>query len=127
MFQLFLRARADKYFKARSPDRDLNTDHQRLLSIAQTLDAAISSAEAEHAGLQARVNDVMGRAAVTIGNDTDEYLWRDPLDNHNQNLLDQQLVAGNQRLDQLAATITHLKFLRTVFKTRFPHFTATAD
>jgi hypothetical protein len=125
MFQLFLRARAD--FRARSLDRDLKADHQRLLSVVQTLDAAINSAEAEHAGLNARMNEVLGRAAVTIGNDTDEYLWRDPRDSQNQNLLDQQLIAGRKRLDQLTTTITHLKFLRTVFKTRFPHFKESAD
>jgi hypothetical protein len=61
----------------------------------------------------------VARAALTLGNDTDEYVSRDPRDNENQTLLGHQIIVGNKRLDQLVEMISHLKFLRTAFRTRF--------
>ena len=87
MFQLFLRARATNYFKARSASRDTETDHARASSIFRSIEDALEAASAEHAGLASRIDDVLARAAVTVGNDSDEYLTRDPEDNHYQNLL----------------------------------------
>jgi hypothetical protein len=46
MFQLFLRARADTFFKAHSPVRDAETDCARIASIASSIDAALRTAEA---------------------------------------------------------------------------------
>jgi hypothetical protein len=53
MFQLFLRARANDYFKARSADRDTETDNARALSIFRSIEDALEAASAEHAGLAA--------------------------------------------------------------------------
>ncbi len=86
MFQLFLRARAhsflnersgEKPFKARSAERDAETDHMRIAPIVAAIDAALSDAEREQAGLNRRVDDALARAAVTFGNGTDEYLERE--------------------------------------------------
>src|ERR1700687_3513736 len=96
MIQLFLRARAhnylrsrlgDQYFRARSAERDAETDRLRVGSILEAIDYALHAAEQEQSGLNRRVEDVLARASVTVGNGTDEYLERDALDSHHQNLM----------------------------------------
>lgn len=135
MFQSFLRARAhtllrtgsgEKPFRARSIERDEETDRQRISGIFAAIEAALSEAEREQAGLSRRVDDVLARASVTFGNGTDEYLDREELDNHHHDLFDIEIENGQRRLRQLATSISHLKFLKTVLLTRFPDFKANA-
>src|SRR5260370_706635 len=87
MFQLFLRARAHNYFKtrlgsqdfkARSADRDAETDRLRVGSILEAIEGALHAAELEQSGLNRRVEDVLARAAATMGDGTDGYLGRGP-------------------------------------------------
>jgi hypothetical protein len=131
MFQLFLRARIHKYFggraterdfKARSAERDAETDRLRVGSILLAIETALTAAEAEQSGLTQRVDDVLARAAVTIGNGADEYLTRDALDSHHQNLFDNEISNGQRRLQQLALSISHFKFLKTATLSRFPDY-----
>jgi hypothetical protein len=131
MFQLFLRARAHNYFrsrlgsqefKARSADRDADTDRSRVGAILEAIEDALRAAELEQAGLGRRVEDVLARAAVTLGNDSDEYLERDPLDSHHQDLFSVEISNGQRRLKELATTISHFKFLKTATLTRFPDY-----
>ncbi len=133
MFQLFLRARAHNYFrtrlgsqdfKARSADRDAETDRVRVTSILEAIESALHAAEQEQSGLGRRVEDVLARAAVTMGNGTDEYLEREPLDSHHQDLFSAEISNGQRRLKELAATITHFKFLKAATLSRFPDFKA---
>jgi hypothetical protein len=121
MFQLFSRARPGT-FNARSTSRDIESDRARILSVFHSITGALEGAEAEHAGLTSRIDAVLARAAVTVGNDTDEYLTRDPRDSHFQNLLGDEIGSGQRRLNELKATIGHLRFLKTVLMTRFPDF-----
>ena len=136
MFQLFLRARAHKYlrprvaeqdFKARSAERDAETDRSRVAAILLGIEAALTAAEAEQLGLNRRVEDVLARAAVTLGNDSDEYLTREPLDSHHQSLFGTEIVNGQRRLQELATTISHFKFLKTATLSRFPDFKPAAS
>ena len=131
MFQLFLRARARKYlrprvaeqdFKARSAERDAETDRSRVAAILLGIEAALTAAEAEQSGLNRRVEDVLARAAVTLGNDSDEYLTREPLDSYHQSLFGTEIVNGQRRLQELATTISHFKFLKTATLSRFPDY-----
>ena len=119
MFQLFLRARAHNYlgtrrkdqnFKARSAERDAETDRSRVGSILEAIEHALHEAEQEQSGLKQRVEDVLARAAVTMGNATDEYLEREPLDSHHQDLFSSEIANGQRRLNELATAITHFKF-----------------
>jgi hypothetical protein len=135
MFQLFLRARAHNYFKnrlgdqefkARSADRDVETDRSRVSSILEAVETALHSAEQEQSGLSRRIEDVLARAAVTMGNGTDEYLEREPLDSHHQDLFSAEIANGQRRLKELATTITHFKFLKTVVLSRFPDYRSSA-
>jgi hypothetical protein len=133
MFQLFLRARAQNYlrsrlgaqdFKARSADRDAETDRSRVVSILTAIEDALHAAEMEQAGLGQRVEDVLARAAVTLGNGTDEYLEREALDSHHQDLFGAEILNGQRRLKELAAAITHFKFVRAAMLSRFPDYRA---
>jgi hypothetical protein len=121
VFQLLSRAQTrSRDFKVRSAVRDVDTDRSRVSSVLGALDSAIGAAEQEQSGLNRRVEDVLARAAVTFGNGTDEYLERDPLDSHHQTLFSNEIANGQRRLDELAATIAHFKFLRAALLSRFP-------
>lgn len=134
MFQsFFLRARAQNYirarlgddsFKARSAERDAETDRQRIGSIVASIEGALEAAENEQAGLSRRVDDVLARAAVTIGNGTDEYLEREALDNHHQDLFTAEMLNGQRRLKELATEIAHFKFVKAAMLSRFPDYKA---
>jgi hypothetical protein len=121
MFQL-LRTRANAAFKARSPNRDIETDATRVASIAQSIDDAIAAAEREWSGLSARVDDVLERAAITSGNASDEYLDRELPEMRQQNYFDNEIANGQRRLEELSQSIKHFKFLRAALKSRFPGF-----
>ena len=131
MFQRFMRAsapnffkrrQADRAFKARSADRDAETDRSRVGSILAAIENALHAAEQEQSGLNQRVEDVLARAAVTLGNGTDEYLERDARDSHHQDLFSAEISNGQRRLKELAAEVTHFKFLKTATLSRFPDF-----
>jgi hypothetical protein len=133
MFQLFLRARANNYvkgrrsdegFRARSAERDAETDRLRVASILATIEAALQAAENEQAGLSRRVDDVLARAAVTFGNGTDEYLEREALDNYHQDLFSAEISNGQRRLKELAGTNAHFKFMKAAVLSRFPDYKA---
>jgi hypothetical protein len=122
MFQRFLKAGSAVYFKARSASRDAETDRARATSIFRSIEDALEGAKAEQIGLKSRIDDALARSAVTLGNDYDEYLTRDPEDNHYQNLLGNEIAEGQRRLNELEATIRHIQFLKTALITRFPDF-----
>jgi hypothetical protein len=133
MFQLFLRARAHNYlkarlghrgFKARSAGRDADTDKSRVGAILAAIEDALQAAEREKSGLNRRVEDVLARAAVTMGNGADEYLEREPLDSHHQDLFSSEISNGQRRLKELAATISHFRFLKAAMLSRFQDFKA---
>ncbi|MBR0750778.1 hypothetical protein JQ604_01110 [Bradyrhizobium jicamae] len=128
MFQLFLRARTrDEGFRARSPERDAETDRNRIGAIVAAIETALHEAEHEQSGLARRVDDVLARAAVTIGNGTDEYLEREALDNHHQDLFDAEILNGQRRLKELATEIAHFKFMKAAVLSRFPEFKPAAN
>ncbi len=91
-------------------------------SILEAIENALIAAEQEQSGLNRRVEDVLARAAVTLGNGTDEYLEREPLDTHHQDLFSVEISNGQRRLKELATTITHFKFLKAAMLSRFPDF-----
>jgi hypothetical protein len=129
MFQLFLRARlhnlitgklGDEGFRARSRERDAETAQSRVESILAAIESALGASEREQAGLSRRVDDVLARAAVTIGNGTDEYLERDARDSRHQDLFDAEIMNGQRRLKELATEISHFRFLKAAVLSRFP-------
>jgi hypothetical protein len=127
MVNLFLRARARNYFRARSVARDAETDRSRIASIAAAIDDALQSAEAEHAGLSRRIEEVGARAAMAIGNGVDEYLTREPIVSRTLDGFETEMVNVDRRLKELALMIGHFKFLRTALLSRFPDFKPPID
>ena len=129
MFQLFLRARVRQFignrlggdnFRARSAERDAETDRARIGSILFAIDGALRAAEDEHSGLSSRVDDVLARAAITVGTATDEYLDREPHRSHHLDLFEAEIANGQRRLKELSTMIGHLKFMRAALLSRFP-------
>jgi hypothetical protein len=128
MFQLFPWARAhnsrsrpsEQDFRARSAGRDAETDRARVGSILQAIETALHDAEREQSGLGRRVEDVLARAAITVGNGTDEYLEREPLDTYHQDLFGVEISNGQRRLEELAASVKHFRFLKIALISRFP-------
>ena len=120
MFPMLFGARESNHFKARSANRDAEIDRGRAASILRAIENALEETKAEHAGLRSRIDEAIARAAVTAGNNPDEYLTREPEDNHFQNLLGTEIANGQKRLNELDVAITHFKFLQTVLMTRFP-------
>jgi hypothetical protein len=103
VFQLFLRTRANNYFKARSAGRD----SESAASVFRSIEDKLDGAKAEQAGLKSRIDDVLARTAITQGNDSDEYLTRDPAGSHYQSLLNTEIANGQLRLNELRVTIGH--------------------
>jgi hypothetical protein len=122
MFDLFLRARVNRLFKARSAERDAEADFSRTESVFLSIEKALKIAEAEHSGLDTRMQDVLARGAISLGNATDEYLTREPADTIVQNQFDREIQIGQLRLEQLSLQINAFKFLRSAFLSRFPDF-----
>jgi hypothetical protein len=122
MFRLFPRSRASGSFKARSAERQIEVDRQRAEAVLRVIEDVLQAARVEHAGLSARVDDVLARAAITLGNDTDEYLTRAPEDSRAQDILNAEIAKGQQRLAELTQNIGHYQFLRAALLTRFPDF-----
>lgn len=90
--------------------------------ILAAIENALHEAEQKQSGLNERVEDVLARAAVTLGNGTDEYLERDARDSHHQDLFSAEISNGQRRLKELATAIPHFKFLKTATLSRFPYF-----
>ncbi len=129
MFQLFSRARghlAGDNFQVRSPERDEETDRQRIATVMIAIETVLSAAENEQKGLNQRVADVLARAAVTVGNASDEYLDREPLDTQHQDLFSEEISNGQKRLESLSSSISHFRFLRAAILSRFPDYTPLA-
>jgi hypothetical protein len=120
MFPMLFGARESNHFKARSADRNAEIDLGRAASILRAIEHALEETRSEHNGLRSRIDDAIARAAVTAGNNADEYLTREPEDNHFQNLLGTEIANGQRRLNELDVAITHFKFLQTALITRFP-------
>ena len=120
MFKFLSKSRASDRFKSRSPDRDAETDRARVGAILDSIKEALSEATTEHTGLKTRIDDVLARAAVTLGNDSDEYLTRDTKDTQYQNLLGLEIANGQLRLSEIEASIAHYRFLKAALLSRFP-------
>jgi hypothetical protein len=134
MFQQ-LRARAQNLksyfggeeFKTRSSERDATTDRSRIGSIMSAVEDALTAAESEQSGLKRRLDDVLARASVSVGNDVDEYLDREPHRTEELNFFDGEIARAESRLKELDTAIAHFRFLKTSMLARFPELAAPAQ
>lgn len=119
MLNQVFRARAST-FKTRSPDRDRQTDAANVALVLKAINAALVASESERAGLARRVADVLSRAAVTVGNDVDEYIDRDDRDTGHLNRMDAEIQSGQSRLKQLDHNIAQFEALKLELALKFP-------
>ena len=111
-------------FRTRSSDRDRQSDASNVVLVAKAIDEALRAAESERAGLARRVADVLSRAAVTVGNDVDEYVDRDDTDTNHLNNMDAEIQSGQNRLKQLDHNIAQFEALKSELALRFPNVVA---
>jgi hypothetical protein len=96
------------WFKIRSSARDESGDARRLSSIEQSISNAIADAETEKKGLARRLEGARARASVLLGNDVAEYQDRDPKSEQLLQQAEQDMIAGQKRINQLATHIDHM-------------------
>jgi F0F1-type ATP synthase membrane subunit b/b' len=114
-------------FRARSPERDKETDSMNVARVTRTIEQAIASCEAERDGLGRRLADVTVRAAIFAGNGSDDYLERESAVSDRLKVLDDEVKNAQRRLDQLAHNIAQFEQLREDLNSRFPELVASAD
>jgi hypothetical protein len=95
-------------FRLRSSTRDENADARRLSSIERSLSIAIAEAKSEKEGLQRRLDAARQQASIWLGNQTSEYLDREPKSERLLVEAEQNLIAGERRIHQLKAHLDHL-------------------
>ena len=88
----------------------------------RVIEDVLQAAKADQPALTARVDEVLARAAITLGNDTDGYLTRKSEDSRSQDTLGAEIANGQRRLSELTQSIGHFQFMRTALLTRFPDF-----
>lgn len=120
--QLFRGLWGDPNFKVRSAERDAQIDRERVSAVVAAIEGALRDAENEQTGLSKRVDDALARAAVTIGNATDEYLDREPALDHHQSLFSIEISNGQRRLAELATMIANLRYMKETTFAHFPNF-----
>jgi hypothetical protein len=107
-------------FRARSAERDRQTDLANVALIGRAIDEALKVSLAERNGLGRRVADALSRAAITVGNDVDEYVTRETEDTSRLNDLDAEIQSGQDRLKQLDYNIAQFEALKIDLANRFP-------
>ena len=95
-------------FRLRSSIRDENTDARRLNAIERCISQAIAEAQSERDGLQRRIETARRNAGALLGNDTSEYFHRDPESEQQLFEAERNLIAGEKRIRQLEAHLSHL-------------------
>lgn len=101
MFDAITSGRVARSFRSRSTGRDQEADAARIVAVIHSIDVAIQMARSERDGLRQRLDEAIARAALIVGNDTAEYLDREPASDAAQGLLNTQISQGEDRLRQL--------------------------
>jgi hypothetical protein len=125
MLALLSRKRAHKVSRTRSVNCE--SDLARVDLVSRSIEWSLRAAQAEQAGLIQRLEEIMARALIPLGNGTDEYLTRDAVDNRRLDRLEQEILKSESRLQQLANQIAHFKFLGTALTARFPDFRPSSE
>lgn len=114
-------------FRTRSRDRDRQSDVANVTLVANAINQALTAAISERTGLARRVADVLSRAAVTVGNNVDEYIDRDDGDASYLNKMDSEIQSGQDRLKQLDHNIAQFEALKVELLLKFPDLQAGSD
>lgn len=85
----------------RNPDRDRQTDLDRLGPLYHQLGQALAGIEHESAGLSRRLEEARTRAAALMGNEDGIYFEREPADEAGLVEAETQMMDAYRRLEQL--------------------------
>ena len=121
MFGRLLRT-SSANFRSRSAERDLEADKITIGALKDSIETALTKLTAERDGLGRRMEDIVSRASLVVGNESDEYLSRDSRKSSALAKFESELINGQSRLAALDQNITNLKFIRAAFMTRFTSF-----
>jgi hypothetical protein len=88
--------------------------------IALIINDALQTAEDESELFKSRIEQAVGRAAVSLGNGTDEYLERETLNTLHLNLFDAEIRDRSVYLAQLGRNIENFKKLNEMLLAAFP-------
>lgn len=113
---------ANSFFKTRSADRDTKTDYLRIEPVVRSIEQALKAAQAEYFGLDNRMQEVLARASISLGNGSDEYFDREPADTRLLNLFDEEISRGQRRLEELSQQIKKLRALEATLMAGFRDF-----
>lgn len=122
MFKGLFGGRSEGAFKTRSSERDQATDTDSIGQVADAIDRALSALQSEQAGLSRRVDEAVAMASIAVGNESDEYVSREPEKTTALRGYEDEMKRGRDRLRVLETHILNLRFLRAAFLTRFPEF-----
>ncbi|MCU4181106.1 hypothetical protein [Bosea sp. BH3] len=86
----------------RSPERDLQTDIQRIAPLRAEIAKALAGIEREREGLTRRLEEARLRAASLLGNEDGIYYEREPADEQMLVEAEAQMKQAEARLRQLA-------------------------
>ena len=86
------------------------------------IDAALVKLQTESEGLSRRLQDARERASLAVGNDTDEYLSREPSRLAGLKEFENEMGVAADRLKILDEQIVNLRFVRATFYSRFTKF-----
>ena len=101
-----------RLFSFRSPDRDRETDSRRIALVQKAVRSAVEGAEAEVAGLRTRI--AKARTSMTSLLAQIEDGDPDPGCRAELNNVEQRLLAGERRLEQMKEHLTLLRELEGV-------------
>jgi predicted nucleic acid-binding Zn-ribbon protein len=114
-----LRRHISGTFRTRSPERDMETDLAVLKGVGDAIDKALASLQAEQEGMSKRLQDASERASMAVGNESDEYLTREPAKLEGLRMYEQEMERASARLKSLESHISNLRFVRATFYSRF--------
>jgi hypothetical protein len=124
MFKALFARRSSDALETRSPERERATDKDTIGRVAETIDSALASLQAEQAGLMRRVEDNVAMAALAAGTESDEYVGRESSRADALRSFEDETRRARDRLRVLDQHVLNLRFLRAAFLTRFPDFNA---
>lgn len=106
-------------FQVRSAKRDEQADRERLGSIFKVIESAVVSVRNEKDALRARVDAARDLASFSLGTEYDEYLTRDGKDTARIKEYEREMLAGEQRIEELRRQLGGLEALQEVFSKFF--------
>jgi len=107
-------------FQVRTPERDNQTDRERLGSVSRAIESAVASVQKEKDALRPRIDEARVLASFAVGTDSDEHLTRDSKDNARLKEYERQMSVGEKRIQELERQLGGLADLHEVFVRYFP-------